>query len=235
MTGMGPNDVLERKWRTLRARAAYFRSVPFVEFVIVAGSMATGKARETSDFDVILGVRRGRIFLARFFAMLVLGVLGLRKRRGAANDADLLCLSHFVTPDGYCLKPPYNAYWTYLYRSLVPVWGDTDRIDEFFEANNAWLSPPRRYGAREHAANIRFVPGRKTRLVRLFELVLGGRSGDRFEQMAKRDQMERIMRHEAADKGYKPRLIYTDEELEFHPDTRRIDEFVKASESAGNS
>ena len=27
--------------------------------------------------------------------------------------------------------------------------------------------------------------------------------------------------------GYKPRVIYTDDELEFHPDTRRIEEMIK--------
>lgn len=226
---------LERKWRTLCARAAYFRYVPFVEFVIVAGSMATGKAREGSDLDVIIGVREGRMFTARFFATMFFGTLGIRKRRGAKSDKDKFCMSHFVASKGYCLAPPYNAYWQDLYHALVPVWGDAARIREFFHAQNAWLIPPREYGAQEHAANVRFVPCGKALVARCKEWGLSGALGDRFEAFVKRSQMTRIRQHETGDKGYKPRLRYSDDELEFHPDTRRIDEFVKASGKDGIS
>ena len=41
-----------------------FRLIPFVDFILVAGSMAMGNPCEDSDFDVIVGVRRGRIFSA---------------------------------------------------------------------------------------------------------------------------------------------------------------------------
>ena len=42
-----------------------FQYVPF-DFVFAAGSMAMGTVRQDSDFDVLVGVRHGRIFTARF-------------------------------------------------------------------------------------------------------------------------------------------------------------------------
>jgi hypothetical protein len=40
-------------------------------------------------------------------------------------------------------------------------------------------------------------------------------------------QMKRIEKSLKRDAGFKPRLRYNDEELEFHPDTRRIEEMVR--------
>jgi predicted nucleotidyltransferase len=47
----------------------------------VAGSLATGNIQENSDFDVIVGVKRGRIFTARFFGVALFGLLGWRRKK----------------------------------------------------------------------------------------------------------------------------------------------------------
>ncbi|MEK9186408.1 MAG: hypothetical protein AAB885_02360 [Patescibacteria group bacterium] len=43
----------------------------------------------------------------------------------------------------------------------------------------------------------------------------------------KRIQVKKIESGLAKQSGYKPRIVYTDQELEFHPDTRRIEDFLK--------
>ena len=45
-----------------------FRLIPFVDFILVAGSMAMGNPCEDSDFDVIVGCG-GAEFLRRGFAV----------------------------------------------------------------------------------------------------------------------------------------------------------------------
>ncbi|MDZ4231209.1 MAG: hypothetical protein U1C52_00240, partial [Patescibacteria group bacterium] len=62
------SDLYDRKWSKFLRKVKLFRFVPFVEFVLASGSLATGKVHEGSDFDVMVGVRPGRIFTARFFA-----------------------------------------------------------------------------------------------------------------------------------------------------------------------
>ena len=65
-----------QKWQKFLGRIWPFKFIPFVDFVLAAGSLATGNLREESDFDVIVGVRQGRIFTARAFCFLAFGMFG---------------------------------------------------------------------------------------------------------------------------------------------------------------
>ncbi|MFH1188688.1 MAG: hypothetical protein V1652_02460 [bacterium] len=215
---------VKKKWERLQKRISLFRHIPFVDFVIIAGSMAMETAREESDFDVIIGVRCGHMFTARFCAVVLFELFGWRRGKCEQNEKDKICMSHFVTSARYCLQPPYNPYWDVLYLSLVPIWGDIYLIDKFFEANNTWLSKQRRYGTKEHQRNKRYVAKSPSIWAKQGEKILSTSIGYAIEKGCKRLQMGRIQI--CIEEGYKPRIVVTDDELEFHPDTRRIDEMV---------
>ena len=57
--------------------------------------------------------------------------------------------------------------------------------------------------------------------------MLGGRFGETIERILKQDQIKRIESGLPQALGYKPRFIYNEGELEFHPDTSRIEEILK--------
>lgn len=215
--------VIEKKWRRLRRRVGVFRHLPCIDFVIVAGSMAMGTARENSDFDVILGVRKGRMFTVRFLSVCVLEVLGWRKGKNEYNEKDKICLNHFVTEERYKLNPPYNAYWDALYTSLVPVWGDTEKIVAFFAANGEWMQKPRES---VKVRNKRFILTERSAIGRFAERLLAGGIGDALERRLKAFQLVRIQAGLQAEAGYAPRIEVSDAELEFHPDTHRIEEML---------
>jgi len=107
---MRSSDLFERKWSVFEKRVRIFRHVPFVEFVLLAGSMATGKVREKSDFDVIVGVREGRVWTTWFASTLALQLRGWREHPGV-DQTNRISLSHFAAPKGYRFGEPYNAYW----------------------------------------------------------------------------------------------------------------------------
>ena len=44
----------DKKWRKFLRRSWLFRFIPFLDFALGAGSMATGAVNANSDFDVIL-------------------------------------------------------------------------------------------------------------------------------------------------------------------------------------
>ncbi len=200
-----------KKWRKFLKRVRIFRFVPFIDFVFAAGSLATGKLHEKSDFDVIVGVREGRIFTVRFFSFLFFELVGWRRRRADTKETatDKICLNHFVAPKGYRLNPPYNDYWTEMYRNLIPVIGDETKIKSFLEAND-WLQPPVTYKRDE-----RYLGGKST-IARMGEVLLGGRTGDRLEKIVKKYQVGRIEAGLPESLKDTPRLIYNDYELEFH-------------------
>ena len=186
--------------------------------------MATGEVHTHSDFDVIVAAKKGRIFTARFFSVLVFGMLGWRRPKLSHKDAakNKICLNHFDTEESYALEKPWNAYWQNLYRNLVPIFGNAEQVNNFFEANKELTVVERIY-----RDDLRHVYRISSSCRAWIEKKLSNGLGNRLEQFLKRIQIARIeksLRHDPL--GHNPRIRYGDEELEFHPDTKRIEEFV---------
>ncbi len=215
------NSLSDKKWRTLLRSAWLFRLVPFVEFVLVAGSMATGEPREDSDFDVIIGVRKGRIFTARLGCYAIFAPLGLWARHPGRTE-NKFCFNHFVTPASYRLSPPHNTYWQFLYRSLVPIYGDPKAVQTFFDANAGWLNERRTF-----VPDARYSGARAYGVVRMKEWALSGWYGDLMERFFKKVQLSHMARATSPRDTYEPRLVISDAELEFHPHTKRIKEYIE--------
>lgn len=219
-------DLLDKKWQKFLKLRPLFAYIPFVDFVLAAGSLALGNVHPDSDFDVIVGVRTGRIFTVRGFCIALFWPLGLLRRRSDLKklSSDKICFNHFVTEKSYTLSPPYNVYWQELYRNLVPVYGKEAATELFFTANK-WSGRKEVFVRKEFWSPAKFNPVRA-----FFELALSGWAGNLVEWLAKKAQLSRIGIEKSIERGesvYKPRFRYDDEELEFHPDTRRIEEMVE--------
>jgi hypothetical protein len=209
----------DKKWIRFLEKTWVFRHIPFVEFALAAGSMALGNVHEDSDFDVIIGARKGRIFTVRAFSIIFFGFLGWRKKKWEHDVAarDKICLNHFVTEDSYELSPPYNKYWQALYRNLVPIYGNPELINRFFLSNQAWLDANKLYGD-----DLRHLYRRPSIFKIIIEKILRGSFGNWVESLQRNAQTKRIKKGLKDQSGYEPRIIYNDEELEFHPDTERM-------------
>ncbi len=211
----------DKKWQKLLRRARLFRYIPFIDFVFAAGSMATGDVKPSSTFYIIVGVREWRMFTARFFLIFALDLFGWRRKNLDHGEAsrDTICPNHFVTRTRYALSPPHGAYWTHLYQNLVPVYGAEEKIQAFYAANAAWMGSGRRY-----SDDLRHAARRDSGFKKFFEKILGGNFGDRTDRFLRGPQLRRIQARLVPRAGYKPRLFVSDDELELHLDTRRIEE-----------
>jgi hypothetical protein len=199
-----------------------------VDFVLTAGSMAMGNVRPESDFDVIVGARSGRIFTARFFGVVAFGLFGWRRKNSSTHQlinsltADKICLNHFVTPAAYRLSPPHNNYWKRLYENLVPVFGEAEKINRFFKENADWTNKTN--GTyKTYVDDLRHEHKTSSLLKKLLEWILASKTGNWLERQLKRLQIKRIETSLKLTPAYKPRIIFNDNELEFHPDTRRVE------------
>lgn len=212
----------DQKWIKFLRRTWLFRFIPFADFALAAGSMALGNVNPDSDFDVIVGARAGRIFTARFFCVLAFSLLGWRRKKmhnSTGEARDKICLNHFVTPAAFRLSPPHNAYWKNLYWNLVPVFGSVEAVRAFWNANREWLGEKVVY-----QDDLRHQHKTSSRLKIFLERFLDYLGGDRLEKFLKKIQVEKIEKSLEADQpGHKPRIIYNDNELEFHQDTARIE------------
>lgn len=222
---MKSNNILEEKWQKLFTYRKALRYIPFINFALVAGSMAIGDVHKNSDFDLIIGVKNGRIFTARLFSMLVFELLGARRKGkdSKENASNKVCLNHFVALRGYTLSPPYNDYWVALYRNLVPFYGKFDEIEAFFKAN--------KWAGKISPQKDKWADYNPSLFSKICEWILKGKLGNFFENFFKKFQIKRIKKKvKGGALGYKPRLKYSDEELEFHIDTKRIEEKLRGKE-----
>jgi len=210
------NNLSQEKWAKFLKRVRLFRFVPFTDWVMASGSLATNTLRESSDFDVLVGVRQGRIFTNRFFAVLIFGLTGYFKHdmheRGIAKD--MICLNHFVTPKAYRLTPPHTDYDQAIYGNLVPIMGNEEKIKYFFETNN-WINPERMY-----KRDRRYLGAGDSLFKGLVEWLLGGWLGNLAEKL-KFVQIAAINQGVSQNMPAGAHLVCNDNELRFHLDSVR--------------
>jgi len=215
--------LLDEKWNKLKRFSFFFSFLPFIHFVFISGSLALQNIHKTSDFDVLIGCKEGRIFTARFFSVLLFNLLGIRRKRIdhkiSANNK--ICLNHFVTPASYQLSPPYSIYWEQLYKNLIPFIGSKSEMQKFLDANNELTKKSL------HITDQRYSYFNKRFITIFLEFILGGLLGNVIESFLKFGQTYYRSRHISEGKGYKPRVIYSSNELELHTDTKRIDEMLR--------
>lgn len=204
--------VLDMKWKRFLKSVRWLRHVPFVEFALASGSMAFGNVTPTSDFDLLVAVRKGRIFTTRYLINLLFTVLGMRRMNDLHDaDADKLCFNHFITEATF-EKQPHNFYRGQLHKNFVPLLGKKKSIAAFLKANQ-WANP-----SESLLWDKRFYDAGENGWKRTGEWVLDGIAGDLLERsILKPIATRRLMRY-VAKKPKNGRVVVQDDELEFHFD-----------------
>ncbi|MBI5732437.1 hypothetical protein HY967_00555 [Candidatus Jorgensenbacteria bacterium] len=205
--------LLDHKWKILKRLGKFYSLIPFIDFVMVSGSMAFGNIHNQSDFDVLVGVKEGRMFTTRYLTILVFSLLGARRLDDLEESSpNKLCFNHFVTKKSLT-KPPFNYYRSQLYRNLIPLWGTDASIKSFIEAN-LWA------GTNDAIlSDQRHLPHRNNIIKKILEFKLNGRLGDIIEnKIARAIAKRRLESYYEKHKQSGGRVVINDTELEFHFD-----------------
>lgn len=201
-------DISSKNWNKLKKISKIINLTPFVKGVFVSGSLTLNNSNENSDIDLLIIVKRKRIFTARFFLTLFLNLIN--QRRKPNKIAGKICLNHYLTEDSLEMEFPslYNAY-TYLH--LKPII-DRDNIFKEFKNKNSWIKKYLLFrDAREKPP---FKIKKKSMLASLLEKSLQGKQGDKLEQKLKKAQKRRSKTNQQNQYG---RVILNDELIELHP------------------
>ena len=113
---------------------------PFVRGAFLANSLALGLPSEKSDIDLVVLVKPGFLWTARFFLNLLFALVGQKRRKGKRKDPQKFCLSYFVDlsrPNLKFLKLPEDPLLIWWLATLRPFLGKK-ACQLFLEANN-WL------------------------------------------------------------------------------------------------
>ena len=168
-------------WKRVRRFAWLFAVCPFIRMVAVCNTLAYGNAKETSDIDVFIVTKDGKLGTARFFTKLFTQIFGVRVH----NDkiAGRFCLSFFVTEGALNLgnlahkEDPHFAYFT---RTMVPIIGE-EVYKKFINENEKWTAEYLKKPFKPLQKEIK-----KHSVFRIFQFVfelilsLGGRSLESF-------------------------------------------------------
>lgn len=233
-TRKGRKFIAEKFWTQVRQYGQYVAGVPFVEMVAVCNNLAYDNASETSDIDLFIVIREGRMWLARLIITLILQFFGVR--RHGDKVAGRFCLSFFVTPKklgmGELLQPPedpYLAYWTKL---LSPIYGE-ETYQKFTEQNRGWIKQS--YGLNFSEENLKRVTFRgKSGTKKFFEWLWNGTLGDWTEAMIKKIWKPRTLKKAAA-LGPEAKVKVEDDILKFHNKDRRMEYLERWQKTTGQA
>lgn len=203
--------IVKHKWQITRRAVWWLRFVPYLRAVFASGSLAMRNTDELSDLDVLVVIKHGRIWLARLLTTGLLSVLRIRRRGRDRVAPDKICLNHYITGRSLYIshKSIYNAQ---TYANLVPVYVADKNLIDIFKQANGWVLD---YVCQWNDSIASHYRG-QAYIVKVGEIFLRGWLGDWLEKLTRDYQSRRIaldpVTHQAGG-----RVIFTDEQLEFHP------------------
>jgi predicted nucleotidyltransferase len=207
----------DQKWKKTRRMVKLLQLVPYIRLIVVSGSLAMNNPKKESDIDLLIMTKAGRIWTCRGLTTLFIHCLGQR-RHGLLTE-DRFCLNHYLTDQS--LKVPLaSLYNAQTYAHLVPLWEAEAGLYKQFQRANQWLKDylvfylqSKKGYLRKIKPNQFFTSSRKLR-----ESILDKKVGDALEFILKRFQARRIKKDPLTYQSG-GRVVFNDEQLEFHPDS----------------
>jgi len=148
----------DKKFKRAVMIVRIFKIIPWLKMIAVGNLIGAHNLKKESDIDLFIVVEKGRIWISRFFCVLIAKFLGLRPKPG--NERDKICLSFFISEDqmdlsglmldnnlgdssaefipqiaGLQNKDIYFIYWL---AGLTSVYNQDDTYKKFIGANN-WI------------------------------------------------------------------------------------------------
>jgi len=201
--------------RLIRKYAPFFRYIPFVRGVALAGSQALGQQKKSSDIDLFIVTDPEFLWLAR---TLVTGYLHLTGKRRYGNFiTDRFCLNHYIAAPKE-VQEFKNLYTASEYIKLRPL-VYPGSIYRFQYNNKQWIGQ-----LFPNAEFLKTPLDRQSGIQKILEQVLANKFGFWLEQKLKSWQLPKIRTQEKF-------IVVKDDELSFHPQSKQqelLAEFFKA-------
>ncbi len=222
------NNLAERKFRKARRLVKLFRYIPYVRMVAICNSLAYSNARDDSDIDFFIITKHGKIWLARFFTVLIVKIL--RAQPQPDENKDTFCLSFFVDESNLNIqniKLKNDIYYTYWLQQILPIYDSDNLYSKFIKANKINLEfLPNSY-SNTFSKEVKFTKASFI-ISRIIEFLTSPPIINKFTDDAYRKIQSKII-----DKNLKSiinidtRVVVNDQMLKFHANDRR-EEYYKA-------
>lgn len=124
------------KFRIAKRVSRFLSFVPTVYLVGVSGALAVKNADEDDDIDLFIIAQKNTMWTTRLISLLILEMLGLRRKRKEKNAKDKVCLNMIV--DEKFLALPFekqNLYTAHEVAQMVPLVERENIYRKFIKAN----------------------------------------------------------------------------------------------------
>lgn len=209
-------------YRRMMSAAWVLARIPYVSCVILTGSYAVGRVSRESDIDFLLVVNSGRIFTARFFAVIAMQLLGIKRSRDESkNHAGKVCLNYYLA-DNYLKIPEgrgekIDKYCAQNYSQAKFVAGNYQIFEKFMWTNKK-LFDKYHFELRIPSASLRAGKNQESRGEHHTSHSSFHKTtfGDWLEARLKSAQIMKIKSDSVTSK-YPDLIVYNNRELRFHP------------------
>lgn len=218
--------LVEEKMQIAVRAGKKIRWIPFVEAVFVCNTVAGGGVKKTSDIDVFIIIKNGRLWLARLLTTITMSLFGLRRNK--TKIANKICLSFYATNDGLDLSKikisDPDIYLTYWMENLIPVYDPNNTLRKI-KYKNQWAKKSLPNSNENYQTLYRWavVDSKLSKAVRsFFEKTWTGAYGNLIEKQAKEIQQTKMkLNFTNPNKENKLGVIINDNMLKFHENDRR--------------
>ncbi|MEA2088719.1 MAG: hypothetical protein U9O55_02690 [Patescibacteria group bacterium] len=131
------------KFQKAKKASRIFSLLPFIKMIGIGNFMPSNNTKKESDIDFFIVVKKNRIWISRFFCVLISQLLGWRPTK--KNKEDKICLSFFVTEKNLALRniaianekinDIYLCCWI---ATLYPIYNKNKTYENFI-SQNSWV------------------------------------------------------------------------------------------------
>jgi predicted nucleotidyltransferase len=209
----------DQKWKKARKIIWLLQIIPYLRMIAVSGSLALGNTRKSSDIDILIVTKAGRIWTCRTLITILITILGKKHHKGKTRDR--ICLNHYITSKS--LRIPFESlYNAQTYARLVNVY-ENNLFFQQFQKENLWVKNYLVFWLNAKAGNLRMIKENKIFIsfAKFSEVVLDNRAGNQIENILGKWQEKRIK----ADPLFKKpggRITADKNQLEFHPESHEV-------------
>jgi hypothetical protein len=118
-----------------------FKFIPWIKMIAVGNIIGEHNLKKGSDIDFFVITERNRLWISRFFCVLIIKLLRLRPKEN--NVKDKICLSYWISDESLNLKNSMlsenDKYFVYWLAGLVPIFDKGDCYNNFIK-ENSWIS-----------------------------------------------------------------------------------------------
>jgi hypothetical protein len=183
--------------------------LPCIKLIGLSGSTSMMNAKQSDDIDLFIISAKGRMWTARFFAILIAELFGMRRRRTQKHTKDRICLNLFF--DEVNLVVPVEKRTEYVAHEVLQMKPLVMRgtVYEQYLKKNAWV-----FDMFPNALDmVRYSKKKGFRRVSKTGIILGPlfhAVGNLFESLLEKFQLFYIKKHQTTE-------LVTQTQLWFHP------------------